>query len=169
MRWLALGLLIMAGCSSHPDEPGPPTTRPSTVADADLGTTLDHPDVGFVLNRLVAAGATDPVVTTPETDPVMLLGRPGQYLERATFALPGGEPVPNESGDRGERGGVVEVWPDEASARRRASFIERAQAAAGGLVGTEYHYVRRGVLVRVSGRIAPAVANRVAAAVAALP
>jgi hypothetical protein len=118
-----------------------------------------------LLGQLKTVGATDPVVTTPETDPVHLQGRPGQYTERATFALPGGDP----SSDRAERGGVVEVFPSPDDAQRRSTFIQDSLKALPILGTTEYHYIHGGILVRVTGRVAPSVAERIGASVAAMP
>lgn len=109
--------------------------------------------VEAVLAQLKEAGATNVIISTPETDPVKLLGRPGQYIERASFQLPGGW-TNIESFDRVERGGVIEVFNSANEAKARSLFILETKQA-NPILGTEYHYTRKNVLVRVTGDINP--------------
>lgn len=163
MRALALGLavLVLAGCAEAPPDPFPTIAGTAVTAERP-GSPMT---VALVLEHLLRAGATDPKITTPETDPVKLQGRPGQYTERATFALPGGDP----SSDRAERGGVVEIWPTVVAAQERVTFIDSTIRAVPMFGAPYYQYLHGRALVYVSGTIVPAVAERIGSAVAALP
>lgn len=163
MRYLVAVTLVVVStvaCGTDASPPSPPAAPPPGSSTPPPGQV----SLGVVLDAVQAAGATEPVITTPDTDPVHLQGRPGQYTERATFALPGGNPTD----DRVQRGGVIEIWPDPAGADSRSRFILDTLKATP-LLGTEWHYVHGHVLVRVWGEITKTTADRIGAAVAALP
>jgi hypothetical protein len=66
-----------------------------------------------------------------------------------------------------DRGGVIEVWPDADGAQARANFITKSLKDLP-ILGTEYHYLRGPVLVRITGKVKPSIAAKFQAAVAAL-
>ncbi|MFC4107852.1 hypothetical protein [Micromonospora zhanjiangensis] len=117
--------------------------------------------VGEVLDRLARAGV--PVRAAAEqdaaTDPDRLVGRPNGTFSRGSFELPGGD----AAADRYSvgRGGVVEIWPDGVAARRRSQAVQDTLKSAGALLGTEFHVRNGGVLVRVTGRVDPALERQV--------
>lgn len=92
---------------------------------------------------------------TAEDDPNKLLGRPGSYTSKTSFAdsrVPkDGLPADNT---HTEHGGGVEVFADEAGATARRDQIQTIAKSMGGLIA-EYDYVKGGVLVRVSGKLTP--------------
>jgi len=108
---------------------------------------------------LKAAGipVTNIVAQNEDTDPNSFLGRPGQYTERVSFDLPGGDET-SEKYDTA-RGGVIEVWKNHAAATKRADYIQSLRT--GGLLGTEYDYVKAGVLLRIEGLIKPSLAKKI--------
>jgi hypothetical protein len=144
---LALGLVVLTACSASPPPRESPPPSPVLTVNA-------------VLDRIAAAKlpASNAVIWTPDTDPVHLLGRPGQYTASASFEIPGGDPTapPGRIG----RGGVVEVWPDATSAANRVRLIQSALSGAGGMLGTEYDYQAGGTLLRITGTLTPDVAAR---------
>jgi hypothetical protein len=143
--------------SAYPTGPRASTAAPS-VAPVDARG---------VLGQLATAGMpiSAGVVQDENTDPNQLLGRPNGYASRASFDVPGG----NAKGEKYDidRGGVIEVWPDAASAKTRADYIAGLQKGST-LLGSEYHYLNGPVLVRVSGKVKPSVAKQFATAVARL-
>jgi hypothetical protein len=168
----ALLTAALAGCSSPNKPPAAPfTTTTSPPAGVASPTVTAAPaaawDAKTVLAKLTAAGLpiSNGAVQDENSDPNHLLGRPGGYTSRASFDVPGGDP----EGDKYavDRGGAVEVWPDAAAAKRRAEFIANTLASAP-ILGTEYHYLNGPVLVRLSGKVTPAVAKRFEGAVAGL-
>lgn len=103
-----------------------------------------------------------------EDDPNHLLGRPGGYTSKTAFA---DSRIPKEGlpadNTQTEHGGGVEVFADEAGATARKSQILEISKSLGGLTA-EYGYVKGGVLVRVSGKLAPDQAKEYETALASI-
>lgn len=137
-----------------------PTASAAAGAKPSAAATVS---ISEVLARLTRAGLplSNPAAQDENTDPNNLLGRPNGYIARASFDVPGGDP----EGDQHtiERGGVIEVWPDEAAARRRSTYLQDLVKNAP-ILGTEYDYVRGPVLLRITGKVKPSVAAQFEAA-----
>lgn len=162
-------LLITAACTTRANQ----STTVHAAASAATGSSpavaaKTMLDAKGVLDKLTAAGLplTHGAVQDENTDPNHLLGRPTGYLSRASFDLPDGDPD-GEAADVA-RGGAIEVFADAAGARRRADYIEQSLKDSP-ILGTEYHYVHGPVLVRITGRVKPSVANRFGPVVDGLP
>ena len=97
------------------------------------------------------------MVYTAETDPNHLLGRPGQYTSKVAFTDSRVQPRPFDAPDAIERGGSVEVFPDEQGAQNRMKYIQAI--AAGFPMAVEYDYTSGPVLVRVGKILTPAQAG----------
>lgn len=86
-----------------------------------------------------------------ETDPNRLLGRPGQYIDKATFWDQRiGDP------ERGQEAGTVEVFRSEKDLLLRMRYIERIGESMPIMV--QYQYRHRLVLLRLNKRFSPKVA-----------
>jgi hypothetical protein len=90
------------------------------------------------------------VELTESTDPNDMLGRPNGYTaatvfydKRATCDEPGAE-----------CGATLETWPDSQGAKRRSEYILEILKAAPAL-GSEYHFLDDGRLLRVTGELTP--------------
>ena len=165
----AAGLLIVlaacAACGSGQVPAGTPAasqpagstsaaaSTPPTSAPADERTAKE------VLSDLLRQVDEASLVKTytEEDDPNKLLGRPNGYTSKVAFA---DSRIDQDEADDSqvekdaiERGGSVEVYPDESGAKARADYIQGIQK--GGAFGSEYDYVRGGVLVRVTGDLTP--------------
>jgi hypothetical protein len=108
------------------------------------------------------------VVYTASTDPNHLLGRPGGYTSKAAFVdrdIPASQATDTELGSI-ELGGGVEVYPTAAGAWQRAQYL-RSVVRRFPIVGDEYDYVDRGVLLRLSDVLTPAQAAAFGRALAA--
>jgi hypothetical protein len=93
-------------------------------------------------------------VYTERSDPNNLLGRPGGYTSKIAFSdsrVKQSDLIGVDKYDTG-RGGSIEVYETSALAKKRAAYI---QAVSGGIVGTEYDYLSRGMLIRVNGNLIP--------------
>jgi len=138
-------------------EPSGPSSAPPVRVAVAPGTALRIADV------LVQAGlpVTQVVAQSEGTDPDGLLGRPGQYTQRVAFDIPGGD----ASAAVGEmdRGGVIELWPSPADAQGRADGI-RSVLKNGGMLASEHDYVHGSVLVRITGKVLPSIAESFQAA-----
>ncbi len=62
-------------------------------------------------------------------------------------------------------GAGVEQWPDAAAAQQRADYLKTVLSAAP-ILGTEYATLRDNLLLRVSGKLSPSIANQYKAAFA---
>jgi hypothetical protein len=120
-----------------------------------------------VAEKLKASGlpVTNLAAQDENTDPNDLLGRPTGYTGRASFDLAAGDKAGEKYGV--DRGGVVEVWPTAAAAKKRADYIQGA-LADNPILGSEWDYLNGAVLVRITGKVKPSEANRFRAAVEAL-
>jgi len=168
---------LIAGCGSSAS-PTPAVTVTATVTSAaepvaspsatPTPTTPAAVTAMGIVEALVAAGlpVTGVVAQTESTDPNAFLGRPGQYTERVSFDVPGGD----GSAEVGmtDRGGVVELWPTQADAQARADYIQSA-LKGNSMLGTEYDYIKGSALVRMTGKVLPSVAEQFKAALASMP
>lgn len=148
----AAALLALAGCSG--DNAGSETvdTKPSSSA-ASSTPAAETPDAESVVKSLAESiGDAQPAtVYTAATDPNNLLGRPGGYTSKADFTDGRAKP---KLDDEVQNGGSVEVYADPAEAEERATFVAETLDKMK-IFGTEYHYLKGGILLRVSGALTP--------------
>ncbi|TDD88369.1 hypothetical protein [Actinomadura rubrisoli] len=153
---LLAGVVALAGCGSGDGEAAASGAAPPSASVSKASRPLTARQV---MAALKAAGAPIGKVTvyTAENDPNGKLGRPGQYTSKAASVdrrVPASKVVGAEPGAV-DFGCGVEVFPDEASARARSEFIQQAQKSLQGMAGSEYDYLRGGVLLRVTGHLTP--------------
>lgn len=97
------------------------------------------------------------VTITEDNDPNDKIGRPGGYVDGAVLFDSRAEPLDEDPGV--DQGAFLEVWPDGAAASDRSEYIQTVLEEAGGVLGTEYHYLQDRFLLRVSGVIKPSQAE----------
>lgn len=133
-----------APAENHHDEGA---NQASTESER-LEPALTAGDVLALLGDLVS----DPIYADETTDPNQLLGRPGGYIERVTFVLPGG----NSNGDpySMDRGGAIEVFENAAGAQRRADYITGLYED-NPILGSEYIWVYQNVVIRIDQAVSP--------------
>ena len=153
---IAIGFIaFLSACStSAPESPGA-SSKASVAASVApvVSKPLTATDVTMVLVGAITT-VKNTAVYTEETDPNKQLGRPNGYISKTAFSdsrvdelvVEGSEP------DSTERGGSVEVYPTAEGAKARSAYI---QSLLGGVLGTEYHFLNGGILVRVTGNITP--------------
>jgi hypothetical protein len=169
---LVVCAVLLAGCSRGGGSSGvaaPPVASP-TVAQVQESRALSAEQVA---KKLKAAGVPLRVIVvyTAETDPNHLMGRPGgNYTSKLAFADSRVKPedVQFAEKDALERGGSIEVFESAGDAQTRAADIDGKIKAVKGLVPPEYHYLRGGVLVRVTGNLSPSQAKTYGRALTAL-
>jgi serine/threonine protein kinase, bacterial len=155
-------VLVLAGVLLHRTTRTQPSAAPTAaaaiVAPAQpLGQVSAH----VAAERVKAAlpGGVTLAALTGDNDANHLLGRPKGYAAATVIV----DPRSNGWCDPGQPGvdcgATVEQWPDAAAAQRRADYIQTIQGAAA-MLGTEYDTVRGNLLLRVSGKLAPAVADQ---------
>lgn len=170
----ALVLTLTAGCGNN-TVPGvstsaaPPASTPASAATSPAALE-DLGDAETVLTKIRSQVEQVSLnkVYTEDDDPNHLLGRPNGYTSKVAFRdsriNQKDQDEVDSRGDAIERGGSVEVYPDDAGAKARADYIQGL--LKGGGLGSEYDYVRGPVLVRVTGDLAPSKARTYEAALA---
>ncbi|POM26356.1 hypothetical protein BTM25_07530 [Actinomadura rubteroloni] len=148
-------LITLAGCDSSTKDKDPaasaaaaPTTSAPKPAPKKPMTAAD------VLKALEAAGLPikTTVVYTAKTDPNEMLGKEGKYTSKATCAdeRVNLSKVRDRSKGNVDLGCDVEVFATNAGAQARSAYI-KASIAAVGILTKEYHLIKGGVLLRISG------------------
>jgi hypothetical protein len=148
---LALGACSTGDNSGSNNDSKTTATAPSTAA---ASTTSAAPLNAEQVVKALTEAITDTkaaTVYTAETDPNKLLGRPGGYTSKADFTDQRAKP---NLDDEVQRGGSVEVYDDPATAKKRSEYITKILEGVPAF-GTEYHYVKDGILLRVSGALTP--------------
>lgn len=156
-------LLALTACSSN-DSPSNATASSGHPTSAATSSTpapkaLDAEQVVKALADAIPT-AKPATVYTAATDKNHLLGRPGGYASKADWTDQRAKP---DLDDEVQLGGSVEVFDDPADAKKRDAYIAEILKAAP-VFGAEYHYVKDGILLRVSGALTPAQAAEYEAA-----
>ena len=175
MLWVVVvALAAVSGCGqSQPVAvSGTDGTTTAAAEAAPAEPAVDLEDAGAIVEALAAAGLPVTVVKvyTEADDPNELLGRPGGYIAKSAFAdsrVPA-DKTEGTDPDAVERGGSIEVYPDNASARKRGQYIQTVTQEMQGWAGREYDYVAGQVLLRVTASITPTDAKEYQATLAQL-
>jgi hypothetical protein len=150
-------LLLLSGCTATAD--GSPADKPqsSPAASATPTPTVAAPPTSAALAAELQAAI--PTITsvsaiTEENDSNDMIGRPNGYVggdfiadSRATECYDGGVAC----------GAVIEDWVTAADAQTRSDYIQGILKESPAL-GSEYNYIRDGLLLRVSGELPPSAA-----------
>lgn len=149
--WLVAGLCVSTAtaCQSKGEAPEQATKPIDAAGAADA-------------LRKAGLPVQSVVVVTEKSDDNQLLGRPGQYTSKVFF-YDGRHPKVPDS-DEGEN--TIEVFPDDASAKRRRDYIAGVTEGIGML--TQYQYLNGRVLVRLDKVVLPSEAKGYEKAIAAL-
>jgi hypothetical protein len=133
-------------------------------AEAEEPTPSTAEELGEALAEVVPEMKITKVYTE-RSDPNNLLGRPSGYTSKIAFSDSRVRKSDAEftDADAIERGGSIEVYPNAAGAKKRSKYIQ-AILDGGGILGTEYHYVSGGALVRITGNLVPSAARTYQAA-----
>ncbi len=168
---LALAAALLAGasaCSSNPAPAAAPAAPPAaaapssttpaapTTAPAASAPAADAANVTAALTKKVPSVKLT-VTYDATTDPNGKLGRPHQYVSKTAFddTRVSGLPKAQEDASKGRRdsisyGGTVETFATAEDAQAWADYVDKGQAALGGMLTPDY-IVRKGtVVIRVS-------------------
>jgi hypothetical protein len=168
-------LLLLAACgntstttgSSSPTQPPAATTAPTatpTPQPAHAGKSAAR-----IVQELKAKGLPIGEVFsyTAENDPNHLLGRPGQYTDKAAFKdtrLAGNQGTGIGVSD----GGSVEVFASITDAQHRFAYLQ-ALSTSGNALFAEYEYLDDLAILRVSSQLTPTEAKAYEAAFKTVP
>ena len=150
-----------------------PTSSPADSSSVSVAAkpVMKAMDAEAVTKALV--GKIDSVsvvmVYTEANDPNSLLGRPNGYTSKTAFAdsRVSASKIEGTDADAIVRGGSVEVYSTPSDAKGRSVYIQSLLKGVA-MLGTEYHFLRGGVLVRVTGNLTPTQAAAYKEAVASL-
>lgn len=161
--------LTLAACSAGTKAASPAASASAAASNPSSGRKASAAAMtaGQVVAALRSHGlpVTLTKVFTAVSDPNHLIGRPGQYTSKAEFT--DSRVKQRDATSHVAPGSSTEVFTSNADAMRRATYIESVTQAAP-MLGTEYDYVARDVLVRVSGQLIPAQARAYKAALQAI-
>lgn len=151
---LTLFLTIVAGCGETAQAPAStPTTQPTqaTPASTTVKATLSAEQIVKALQaRGLPIGAF--TVYTAETDLNHLLGRPGQYISKASFK---DTRIVSQTTDFGvSDGGSVETFATAKDAQGRFAYLQ-SLSTSGNALFAEYEYIEGLVVLRVSSQLTP--------------
>jgi hypothetical protein len=170
VAFVAVGLSGCGGPQSQPSEGRSSEAAVSSAAASSADKAVSASPTPRIVELSAAAVVTGlaarvrsvrmSVVYTAQSDPNSQLGRPGQYTSKAAFIDARVNSAKVTDGTKGstELGGGVEVFPDDASAHKRAAYIQ-AVLKGTPMLGAEYDYLAGRVLLRISGRLTPAQAE----------
>jgi hypothetical protein len=156
---VAVALAALTACTSSGDDASgskPAASSPAAsgapAADAPAALTAE---TAFARLAETVPSAKLGTVFTETNDPNKLLGRPGQYVSKLSFAdsrIAADDVAGLKEGDTA-RGGGIEVFKTAEDAKKRADYIERVTEGVPMLA--EYRYLNGPVLVRVSHLLTP--------------
>jgi serine/threonine-protein kinase len=159
----AVAAVLVAGAvmvwSPWQQAPVPPASRPAVAAQ----TVTDVPAAAGTVSARAAAEAikaavpevTEIIDHTYESDSNGLLGRPNGYVAASVLVDSRAGCV---SGPGVDCGAVIEQFPDESGARRRADYLQAIGKAAP-MLANEWSVVKGDLLLRISGELTPAQAK----------
>lgn len=163
---------LLWGCSTPPPAADPaPVTQVTASPESSSEEQVETPNpqtAEEVFADIASKVDTAKLVKvyTEDDDPNDLLGRPNGYTSKIAFSDSriSKDDIDGTAKDAIERGGSIEVYPDAAGAKARATYIQDMLKATG--FGTEYDYVKGPILVRVTGNLTPTKAKDYQAALA---
>lgn len=147
--------LALAGCSSNSGSSSGTSSSAPPKANAVAATPLTASTAFTKLATTVATVKLSGTVTAAN-DPNHLLGRPGQYTSKVTFAdsrIKAADVTDSTKGSV-DLGGAIEIFAGPAGATARAKYIQAIAKSMPAVA--EYDYVHGAVLVRVSHYLTPA-------------
>lgn len=137
-EWLRTGMAsvavfsLLASCTGDPQTATPENTHTPmpSLASPSPSVALETPTVRAVILHLKRAGIRLPVVKVfnARNDPNELLGRPGQYVEKANFwdkritPEPGLDPN-DKDGPEIDLGGSIEIFKNARAGKSRHKYI----------------------------------------------
>lgn len=147
-------MLVLSGCAAPTEAQPSNQSESSPTASPGPTPAEDTPPTAAALAAELQAAV--PTVTsvsaiTEENDSNDMIGRPNGYVggeflvdSRATECIDGGV----------DCGAVIEDWASAADARTRSDYIQGILKDSPAL-GSQYNYLRDGLLLRVSGELPP--------------
>lgn len=150
-------VLLCAACGSSQNkqsDPAPSSVATSTTAEPAQTQQATAQNAAESLKRSIPQ-IVRLIPVTEDNDGNNLIGRPNGY-SAATAVVDSRLPACENPG--ADCGAMIEQWPDEAAAQRRAEYIQTIAKAAP-VLANEYDTVKGNLLLRVAGDLKPSAAE----------
>jgi serine/threonine-protein kinase len=105
--------------------------------------------------RATIPEAAELIEITEDNDPNNLIGRPNGYFAASVLV---DSRLPRCETPGADCGAMIEQWPDQAAAQRRADYIQ-SMLKSMPMLGQEWNTVKGGLLLRVAGDLKPSEAK----------
>jgi hypothetical protein len=129
-----------AATTTAPAVMQPPPATAQSVAESIRGTIPE---------------AVELIQVTEDNDPNNLIGRPNGYVAASVLV---DSRLPRCETPGADCGAMIEQWPDQAAAQRRADYIQ-AMLREMPMLGEEWNTIKGGLLLRVAGELNPSEAQ----------
>lgn len=155
-----IAVLAMSACgaptSPSPSVASPPATTPVTAPATSTAPVVKTPTAGSASDALKAQipSITKLVTITEENDPNDKIGRPNGYTAAVVLF---DSRTKCTDGLGSSCGATIEQWPTPADAKARMDYIQGILKDSP-MLGSEYDYLRGGLLLRVDGALKPSAA-----------
>jgi hypothetical protein len=153
--------------SPTPSPTNIPTLTPELVVGPLWPTTTEQGNqiIQKILTALSDGGVqiVDPVYYTDVSDPNKLLGRPHQYIAKASWRDP---TIASEGKASVDNGGSIEVLLTSADLQARYDYVDKITSSSA--MFTEYHYQNAPAFIRLSKAYLPSQAQMIADIVLAI-
>lgn len=156
------GVLLHRTTRTQPSAGTPTAAAPTVLTPAQPVGQMSAQAAAERVKAALPGGVTLAALTV-ENDANHLLGRPKGYSAAIVVVDPRSDGACDQAEPGVDCGATIEQWPNVMAAQRRADYIQTILDAAP-MMGTEYDTVRGNLLLRVTGRLAPAVADQYRAA-----
>jgi hypothetical protein len=150
-------------CAPSPHEGTPSSAAPATT-EAATPQPVEEMTAQTAAEKIKAAIPDVTLITiTGDNDANNMIGRTTGYVAATVIVDP-------RAGDECDNakpgiacGAGVEQWPDAAAAQQRSDYLKTVLSSMP-MLGTEYASLRGNLLLRVSGKLSPSVADQYKAA-----
>jgi hypothetical protein len=157
-------MVVSAVACASSDQDNSGGNAPAATTKAATPQRVEQMTAPTAAEKIKAAIPEVSLITiTGHNDANNMIGRTTGYVAATVIV----DPRAGEECDQKKPGIIcgagVEQWPDAAAAQQRADYLKTVLSAAP-ILGTEYATLRGNLLLRVSGKLSPSVADQYKAA-----
>lgn len=159
---LVLVLVFCAACGAPEQKPAEGTGTSAMTTTASHAVQPPPATAQSVAKsiRAVIPEVAEVIEVTEDNDPNNLIGRPNGYVAASVLV---DSRLPRCTDLGADCGAMIEQWPDQAAAQRRADYIQ-AMRRDMPMLGQEWSTVKDDLLLRVNGDLKPSEASAYEAA-----
>lgn len=139
---LIMVVCLLVGCSNKTN------TNSSSNSKVDITKSTAEEVVNLLKEKVKSIDNI--IVYNEENDPNKLLGRPNSYTSKVNFT----DNRLEQTDTNNPKGGSLEVFENDDDCSSRLNYIEDIQKSVK-IVGTQYLYQYKNVLLRIDGDLTP--------------